>query len=237
MTTFATNTPAQPFDIIAIEGNIGTGKSNLLDKLCLQLTRLGQNGKPWAIITEGVDEDKEFDRLLKAFTEDPTKRIEFQRYITQRRANIVKDLDPNFNYVMERSLFSDLVFCQANLAEACRPDGQDLDYYYDIQERLNDYPQVSAVLYLKADPQVSYNRMISRGRDAEQGTPLSYLKLVSGMHDVLLPQICERYNSALLVQDWTNFGDAEQCAMRILTEVNKRLFMSMSKPDASQSAA
>ena len=207
----------QQFTLIAVEGNIGVGKSTLLPKLVDELNQ--KSNQPWQLIIEDVDCDLEFQRLLKAFTVDPTKRIEFQRYITNKRAVICQELDPNYNYVIERSLFSDLVFCQANLAEACRPDGQDLDYYYDIQQKLQDYPQVSAVIYLRSDPVISYQRMIARARDAEVGTSQEYLQLISDCHDTFLPHICRRYNTQYIVQDWTNFGCEKSISDVILTNV------------------
>jgi len=208
---------APHFNLIAIEGNIGVGKSTLLPKLVEQLNT--HSTKTWQLIIEDVDTDTEFQRLLKAFTVDPTKRIEFQRYITNKRSQICQNLDPQSHYVIERSLFSDLVFCQANLAEACRPDGQDLDYYYDIQEKLKDYPPVSAVIYLKSDPVISYQRMLERARDAEVGTSQEYLQLISDCHDTFLPHICRRYNTELIIEEWTDFGCHKQLANRILTDV------------------
>ena len=211
----------QQFNLIAIEGNIGVGKSTLLPKLISELNE--HSNEKWQLIIEDVDTDPEFQRLLKAFTVDPTKRIEFQRYITNKRANICQNLDTSYNYVIERSLFSDLVFCQANLAEACRPDGKDLDYYYDIQDKLKDYPQVSAVIYLKSDPVISYTRMVERARDAEAGTSQEYLQLISDCHDTFLPHICRRYNTQLITQEWTDFGCHEKLAQRILKDVCPQL--------------
>lgn len=202
------------FHIIAVEGNIGAGKSTVLPKLQESLNATSSNGKEWKTLFEEVETDPTFQRLLKAFTVDPTKRIEFQRYITDRRSSLCNDLDPSFNYLIERSLFSDLIFCQANLMAACRPDGQDVNYYYDIEQRLESYPKVSAVIYLKTDPKVCFDRMQSRGREAEDGTPLHYLELLSGMHDVLLPVICRKYSTQLLTHDWTYFGCADTLARR-----------------------
>ncbi len=207
----------QPFNLIAVEGNIGVGKSTLLPKLVEELNKTSQ--QPWQLIIEDVDTDPEFQRLLRAFTIDPTRRIEFQRYITNKRAEICQNLNPEFHYIIERSLFSDLVFCQANLAEACRPDGQDLTYYYDIQAKLEDYPQVSAVIYLKSDPVISYQRMVERARDAEAGTSQAYLQLLSDCHDTFLPHICARYNTQLIIQEWTDFGCHEALASKILKDV------------------
>lgn len=206
----------QIFKLISIEGNIGVGKSTLLPLLTTALTE--HDSAEWRLILEDVDSDPEFKRLLQAFTLDASRRIEFQRYITNKRADICKDLDPKFNYIIERSLFSDLVFCQANLAEASRPDGKDLDYYYDIQAKLKNYPQVSAVVYLRSDAETAYNRMLSRGRDAEQGTPRDYLQLISDCHDTFLPHICRKYDTKLLTEDWTDFGCPNTLAKRILNE-------------------
>ena len=218
---------APHFNLIAIEGNIGVGKSTLLPKLVEQLNT--HSTKTWQLIIEDVDTDSEFQRLLKAFTVDPTKRIEFQRYITNKRSQICQNLNPDSHYVIERSLFSDLVFCQANLAEACRPDGQDLDYYYDIQEKLKDYPPVSAVIYLKSDPVISYQRMLERARDAEVGTSQEYLQLISDCHDTFLPHICRRYNTQLIIQEWTDFGCHKQLASRILTDLCPEIALNASE--------
>ena len=67
----------QKFKLIAVEGNIGVGKSTLLPKLIANLNEHSE--QQWQLIIEDVDTDLEFQRLLKAFTVDPTKRIEFQR--------------------------------------------------------------------------------------------------------------------------------------------------------------
>lgn len=206
----------QTFKLVAIEGNIGVGKSTLLPLLAKELTE--HDNANWRLILEDVDSDPEFQRLLQAFTVDATRRIEFQRYITNKRSDICKDLDPAFNYIIERSLFSDLVFCQANLAEACRPDGKDLDYYYDIQAKLVDYPRVSAVVYLRCEAETAYTRMLSRARDAEQGTPRDYLQLISDCHDTFLPHICRKYDTVLLTEDWTDFGCPITLAKRIISE-------------------
>ncbi|WP_028115327.1 deoxynucleoside kinase [Ferrimonas senticii] len=202
------------FELVAVEGNIGVGKSTLVPKLVEHLNRM--DDRPWKMILEDVDTNPEFKRLLAEFTQDPTKRINFQRFITNHRAELCADLDPNYNYVLERSLYSDLVFCQANLQEACRPDGEDLTYYYDIWDKLDAYPRVTSVMYLRSNPMIAFNRMINRARDAENGTPLSYIKLISDCHDTFLPHICERKGTLLLTEQWDNFGDSERLAKRIL---------------------
>lgn len=188
--------------LIAVEGNIGTGKSTMLPKLA---ERLG-----YTQIQEPVD-DPEFLRLLKEFTDNPhdtAKRLDFQKYITESRANLLTDL-PDGKYIIERSLFSDLIFSQVNMLGMERPDGVYLSYYYDIIDRLKDYPQVDAIVYLKTTPEVAHSRMMGRNRDAEKGTPVEYLGDLSRYHDACLPQICREYNTQLIVVDWDDFGAAD----------------------------
>ncbi|ADN76250.1 deoxynucleoside kinase [Ferrimonas balearica DSM 9799] len=205
---------AQQFELVAIEGNIGVGKSTLVPKLVERLNEM--DSRPWKMILEDVDSNPEFQRLLAAFTQDPSQRIAFQRFITNHRAELCKDLDPAYNYVLERSLYSDLVFCQANLQEACRPDGADLTYYYDIWDKLDAYPQVTSVVYLRSEPLLSYQRMLQRARSAEDGTSYHYIKLLSDCHDTFLPHICRQKDTMLLTEDWSHFGCHDRVARRIL---------------------
>lgn len=187
--------------LIAVEANIGAGKSTLLPKLA---EKLG-----FKFIQEPVD-DPEFLRLLEEFTQNPhdtNKRLRFQQYITVRRANLLKDL-PEGDYLIERSLFSDLVFSQVNMLSMERPSGKYLDYYYDIIDRLKDYPHIDAVIYLHTSPQVAYDRMIGRGRGAEEGTPLAYLEDISRYHEASLPQTCREYGTKLLAYNWDDFGES-----------------------------
>ncbi|WFZ78517.1 deoxynucleoside kinase [Aeromonas phage vB_AsaP_MQM1] len=186
--------------LIAVEANISAGKSTLLPKLAEAIG--------YTQIQEPVD-DPEFLRLLGEFTKNPTdtkKRLKFQKYITERRANLLKGI-PDGSYLIERSLFSDLVFSQANMLSMERPDACYLDYYYDIKRRLVDYPQVDCIVYLKTTPEVVYGRLQQRGRPEEAGTPLEYLKDLHRFHNACLPQICREYKTKLITVDWDDYGE------------------------------
>lgn len=188
--------------LIAVEANIGAGKSTLLPKLA---EKLG-----FTQIQEPVD-DPRFLELLEGFTKNPhdtAKRLQFQQYITERRAALLEDI-PDGDYLIERSLFSDLIFSQVNMLTMERPNGEYLAYYYDIIDRLKDYPHVDAVVYLRTSPEVSHKRMLSRGRGAEDGTPLEYLEDLSRYHDASLPQTCRQYNTKLITFGWDDFGESE----------------------------
>lgn len=201
---------------IVVEGNIGSGKSTLLPLLAEAIG--------FEVIQEPVD-DPEFLRLLRDFTEHPTEtepRLRFQRYITETRANMLKDL-PVGDYVIERSLFSDLVFSQVNMLGMERPSGEYLSYYYDIIDRLKDYPRMTAVVYLSCDPSISYERMLERGRAEEQGTPFDYFVDVHNYHNAALPQICREYDTPLVVQYMSRANRPMDLASAISNRLHKIL--------------
>ncbi|WP_461534782.1 deoxynucleoside kinase [Spongorhabdus nitratireducens] len=204
---------SQTNHFVAVEANIAAGKSTLLPRLAEELG--------WEHLQEPVDDPK-FTELLEDFTQHPhdaNRRIRFQKYITVRRASLVKELDPSKNYLIERSLYSDLIFSQANFLSMEQPNAMYMDYYYDIKRRLQDYPRISSVVYLRTTPEVAYDRLISRGRAAENGTPLDYIRDLHRFHEACLPQICREMETPLIELDWDNFGCAKEVSQLILTEI------------------
>lgn len=202
---------------ISIEGNIGTGKSTLIPKLVAELNEQDDYVQ-WQEIQEPVDDPK-FMELLQEFYDKPNctiARLEFQMYITERRARLVQDLRKDQSYIIERSLLSDLVFSQANFLSMECPEGKYLTYYYDIKRRLKEYPFLSDVLYLRCDPKISLGRVQQRGRGGEGDIPLSYMEDVHNFHEACLPQICREYGSHLHTFDWSSFGDVQWLVKAIL---------------------
>ncbi|MGI9275384.1 MAG: deoxynucleoside kinase [Endozoicomonas sp.] len=200
---------------VAVEANIAAGKSTLLPRLAAELD--------WDPVQEPA-EDPEFARLLTGFTQNPkdsSRRIEFQRYITERRARIVDSLPTHRNYLIERSLYSDLIFTQANFLSMEQPDTEFMLHYCEIQRRLNDYPRISAVVYLHTTPEVAHGRLESRARKAEAGTPLEYLRDIHNYHEAILPQICRSMNTPLISLDWNDFGCEKTAARRILETIEE----------------
>ncbi|KEQ16292.1 deoxynucleoside kinase [Endozoicomonas numazuensis] len=195
---------------VAVEANIAAGKTTLLPRLAEALD--------WDAIQEPV-EDPEFTRLLTEFTQNPSdssKRVNFQRYITERRAEIVKHLPKGRNYLIERSLYSDLIFTQANFLSMEQPDTDFMLHYCEIQRKLREYPVISAVVYLRTTPEVAHDRLLSRGREAENGTPFEYIRNIHHYHEAILPQICESMNTPLMTLDWNEFGCEKEVGKQLM---------------------
>lgn len=197
---------------IAIEGNIGVGKTSLMEKLVTHLEET--QGGTWVVLHERVDEDPEFKRLLAAYYADPNQRIPLQKWLTARRIEEFKNLDPSVNYILERSFLSDMVFCHLNLMRHERPTGDFISYYYDILDAARTY-HYDAVVYLKASPSRCYQAMRNRGREEEAAVPLEYIKEVGEFYDVVLPATCRDTKTPLIEISWNRYGSANTVACLI----------------------
>ncbi|HCG9221690.1 TPA: deoxynucleoside kinase [Vibrio parahaemolyticus] len=153
---------------ITLEGNIGVGKSTLLKRLA---ERLG-----WEAVEEGIEFDAGFQALLKQRYEDPSPEnvAKLQLYIANFMAERINALDPNKNYVVERSVFATELFSLA----AGRGDIIDA-----IAGHVLRVPPPLFYLYLSAPPEVCLSRIQQRDRDGESGISLDYLKTLHTIHE------------------------------------------------------
>lgn len=184
--------------IVAIEANIAAGKSTLLEPLAAALTE--KTGANWSVIKEPVDEDPVFLELLQVFVENPhdaDARVAFQLYITASRQRLLNNI-PEGNYVIERSLFSDIVFCHVNFLMTEQPSARYMSYFYQIKDNLQRYPHIDLVVYIDRDATACFNDCMARARPGEDKYTLDYFEDVKAFHDACLPQITRQYDSTLL---------------------------------------
>ncbi|WP_172971778.1 deoxynucleoside kinase, partial [Salinivibrio sp. VYel6] len=186
---------------IAIEGNIGVGKTTLMHKLPEYLEKM--TGGKWEVIDERVDTDPTFQKLLSAYYADPNKRIDLQHWLTQRRIKEFDKLDPEVNYILERSFHSDMVFCHLNLMRHERPSGEFVSYYYDILEAAQTR-KYDVVVYLKSTPERCFMSMNGRGREAEAGVPYQYLSDLHSFYECVLTQSTREQGTPLISVPWNN---------------------------------
>jgi len=184
--------------IVAIEANIAAGKSTLLEPLAAALT--DKTGANWSVIKEPVDEDPVFLELLQVFVENPhdaDARVAFQLYIPASRQRLLNNI-PEGNYVIERSLFSDIVFCHVNFLMTEQPSARYMSYFYQIKDNLRRYPHIDLVVYIDRDATACFNDCMARARPGEDKYTLDYFEDVKAFHDACLPQITRQYGSTLL---------------------------------------
>lgn len=185
---------------IAVEGNIGVGKSTLLPKLQESL------GANWEVLDERVDQDPEFKKLLADFYADPNKQAQLQAWITHRRLQEFRNLSANpTNYLFERSFFGEIVFCHANFVRHEKPDGGFMNYYYNVVDALKNC-RYDALIYLKASPENCFERIRYRARDQEVGIKFDYVRYLHSCYETHLVETARVFNVPLVTVDWENFG-------------------------------
>lgn len=192
-----TTTHAPQRKLIVIEGNIGTGKSTLLDILhqTLKVNLIPEPTSKWQQVGQT-------ENLLHLFYKDtPRWAYTFQSYAFLTRIHtIIEHLSQNDTqmvHVLERSVYCDR-FC---FAKNCYESGDMTALEWHIYKEWflwlveNFTPRPSGFVYLRTEPEVSHQRILKRHRHEETGIPLSYLKALHNKHDDWLLHKKEGLNS------------------------------------------
>lgn len=161
---------------IHIEGNIGTGKTTLLD----QLEKDG-----YFVSREPVEKWQDIG-LLKMYYEDSRRwsfLFQINSLITRMEEvdKIPNDIDCK---IIERSIYSDKIFAKLCL------ENNDLNVIeYKIYQNFNkwadqhsDY-KIDGFIYLRATPEICAERIKKRARTEESEIPLYYIKKLHQKHD------------------------------------------------------
>lgn len=187
------------FELFSIEGNIGSGKTTLLSLLKQRYS----NDETVVFLREPVDEWEKIKdvngntMLQKFYADQPTYAFAFQMMAYISRLKILRDVvqqakqNPSKKYVIitERSLntdkrvFAKMLHDQGNIEDVCYQI-----YLNWFDEFAKDFP-VNHTIYVKADPQVCYERIHFRARTGEEHIPIGYLKDCHKYHEEFLDPI------------------------------------------------
>jgi len=176
--------------VISLEGIIGSGKSTLLRSI-------QTSGLPMFANTVFVSEDvaswKNVETasgpvdLFKLFYQKPKQYgYQFQSQVllslAKRESQCV--LDIFHPMIMERSMESCLnVFASLLHDEKCMSDTEFAIFKSTVEFLRDIVPQKpKCFVFVDTPVDVAYDRMRSRGRDGEDGVPMSYLKKLHAKH-------------------------------------------------------
>jgi len=176
--------------IISIEGNIGAGKTTILDKL---QERLSNNTNVIFLrepvdIWESISSIETGKNILQSFYGNPEKyAFTFQVMAYSTRLSNLRDAirkNPNCSIIIcERSLCADKeIFAQMLYDDGIMDDIQYQVYNQFYNEYAHEY-KLDSVIHIDADATVCYNRVQSRNRAGESAIELEYLQKCNKYHE------------------------------------------------------
>jgi len=152
---------------IAICGNIGSGKTTLVEKLSKHYG--------WTPLYESVDQNP----YLKDFYDDMTRwAFHLQIYFLNSRFNQIREIrDSKKTIIQDRTIYEDAHIFAANLHASGHISDRDYQSYLDLFNSMITFVRPPDLLiYLKADISKLVQQIQKRGRNFEYGIRLEYLK-------------------------------------------------------------
>lgn len=187
--------------IISIEGNIGSGKSTLVEML---QTHFADNSRI-CFLQEPISvwntiKDNNGTTILEKYYADQAKYafpFQMMAYIS-RLSLLRKALKGDYDIIVtERSVYTDrMVFAKMLYDDKKIEEVEYAIYRKWFDEFLDDLPEIW-LIYVKTDPKVAAQRVEKRARDGEM-IPLAYLKNCHKYHEDWLTN---QESSHLLVLD------------------------------------
>ncbi|QOI96746.1 MAG: deoxynucleoside kinase [Flammeovirgaceae bacterium] len=152
---------------IAICGNIGCGKTSLVEKLSKHYG--------WTPLYESVDKNP----YLRDFYNDMTRwAFHLQIYFLNSRFRQVNEIRANKKTtIQDRTIYEDAYIFAANLHASGHINERDYQSYLDIfNSMINFVPPPDLLIYLRSDIPKLVRQIQKRGRDFEYAMRLDYLK-------------------------------------------------------------
>lgn len=185
--TMATSTMATKMPIIlSIEGNIGSGKSTLLARL----QEIYSVDPSICFLQEPVDiwetikDEQGVSILQKYYADQKRYAFSFQMMAYISRIALMREaLKKNYKVIIiERSVYTDSAVFAKMLFDDKKIEEIEYKIYLKwVNEFISDFPPVKFI-YVRADPEVSCQRVLQRGRTGES-IPLEYLKNCHQYHE------------------------------------------------------
>lgn len=177
--------------IISIEGNIGSGKTTIINAL----KHFCENNENYVFVSEPLNiwttiKDLEGNSILKKFYDDQEKySFPFQMMAYISRLSLLKQAvkeNPNATIITERSLntdkyvFAQMLYDDNKIEEVC------MQIYTLWFEQFVDDLKIASTIYVKTDPNICLQRINIRHRDGEESIPLTYLESCDKYHETML---------------------------------------------------
>jgi deoxyadenosine/deoxycytidine kinase len=191
------------YQIVSIEGNIGSGKSTLMNAL-----KQHYKNDPYVLfLKEPVDEwakikDETGVTILEKFYENQEKyAFSFQMMAYISRLNelrkLLKSLDPSsekkYTIISERSLYTDKMIFAKMLYDSGKMEYINYQIYLNWFDSFSQEFPVHKIIYVKTTPEICHSRILQRARGGEQNIPPDYLFSCDKYHNEMISDktICD----------------------------------------------
>ena len=197
--------------IISIEGNIGSGKSTLINKLQEFVKE-----KPLIFLDEPVDEwmeikDDSGEHILSKFYKNQDKySFPFQMMAYISRLNKLKNtLSENKTILTERSLSTDKYVFAQMLHDTQKIDTYEYQIYNKWFDSFNQETEITHIIYIQTDPTVCYNRVQERSRSGENNISQDYLNECHKYHESMIETQKSKNIKILLLDGNMNINEGD----------------------------
>ena len=198
--------------IISIEGNIGSGKSTLVNLLNEKF-----NNSQMHFLSEPVDEwsnfvDENGENILTKFYKNQEKysfTFQIMAYISRLNKLKMKIEELNMTnqsnniIITERSLSTDKYVFAQMLYDDNKMEKIQLDIYNKWFHSFNKETTVNKIIYIQTDPEVCSKRINERNRSGEENIPLDYLQNCHHYHENMM-YIERKEDKEILILDGNN---------------------------------
>ena len=198
---------------IGISGLIGAGKSTLATTLA---NHLG---------LEAYYEPVEDNEYLADFYRD-IERYSFamQIYLLNKRfLQHQQIIWQGKGGVQDRTIYEDTVFARM-LMKAGLMDQRDYATYVSLFENMSNFMcKPNVIIYLDVQPEISLNRINTRGRNIENNISVEYLKGLYEEYEIFIADISKVI--PVIRVNWDQFRDVEEVAAAIEQEYLNSSFL------------
>lgn len=202
--------------IVSIEGNIGSGKSTLVEKL-KSIYAIDDNSYNFNVdniifLQEPVNEWEDIknengNTMLELFYKDQNKyafSFQMMAYIS-RLSLLKKTCEENKNSIIitERSLFTDRDVFAKMLYDEKKISLENYTIYMKWFDTFINMFHISHIIYIDTSPNICFERIEKRNRNGESSIELSYLEQVHNYHLKML----EKFEESNLIKISTLSGN------------------------------
>lgn len=200
---------------IAVTGNIGAGKTTLVELLAKHFG--------WEPQYEAIDGNP----YIEDFYQD-MKRWSFNLQIyflnTRFEHNIEIQKNKKLNIIQDRTIYEDAYIFAENLHEMALMSTRDYENYKAIFSSIKEFVKPPDLLiYLKASVPTLVKQIQRRGREYEVGIRLDYLSKLNERYEKWISNYKESKLLTINV-DIVNFVDDREELGRVIENINGELF-------------